>query len=242
MTTNIQIWDFAASVERVRPMVLRWGKLTDEILNELHQAHEVLARRRADKEHTWREYCEAIGLTKQTAHRWLTERIEVSNETSISAVMFSSTDVEWTTPEKVIARVNATLGGIDLDPCSNGNSSIATRQLTKADNGLAEEWTGKVYMNPPYGREIMKWVEKLVRSHESGDVPEAIALVPARTETAWFQQFRDYPICLLRGRLRFNGGKTGAPFPSAAVYLGERVGEFCAAFGDIGDVWIRLRE
>jgi len=134
------------------------------------------------------------------------------------------------------------LGEIDLDPCSNSKTEPnipAHHYYTIADNGLLQDWFGRVYMNPPYGREIAKWVRRLVSEYDNGNVREAIALVPARTDTAWFRLLRDGTICFIDGRLHFSNSKDGAPFPSAAIYLGKRVDVFDGVFSDIGDVWKR---
>jgi site-specific DNA-methyltransferase (adenine-specific) len=94
-------------------------------------------------------------------------------------------------------------------------------------------------MNPPYGREISAWVEKLVSEYESGRTKEAIALVPARVDTDWFRLFRNCAICFIDGRLKFSGAENSAPFPSAAAYLGKNIARFAKSFGDMGDVWVR---
>jgi hypothetical protein len=132
------------------------------------------------------------------------------------------------------------MGAIDLDPCSTGHENPnvpAAWHYAKEDDGLAQKWHGRVYMNPPYGRVIGSWVEKLVLEYKAGRVPQAIALLPARTDTRWMARLRDYPRCFLRGRLKFSGHKNSAPFPSVVVALGCDLGKFVAAFGDIGDVY-----
>ena len=158
-------------------------------------------------------------------------------------VHYSSESPEWYTPNEVVERAEAALGGIALDPCSNeGTPTVpAATHITKADDGLAVPWSGTVYMNPPYGRGISEWVEKLAEEYAEGRVTEAIALVPARTDTGWFSNLRDCAICFIRGRLRFSGMDTGAPFPSAVVYFGRDLRRFHAAFGDMGDTWVRWR-
>ncbi|MBU1751251.1 MAG: ParB N-terminal domain-containing protein [Chloroflexi bacterium] len=158
------------------------------------------------------------------------------------AVHFSSVNAEWLTPPHIIVRVVRVLGGIDLDPCSNdGAPNVpAARHFTVADDGLAQEWTGRVYMNPVYGRTIGQWVEKLVREHAAGHVPQALALLPARTDTAWFRLLVDYPLCFLHGRLNFSGHENGAPFPSVVVGLGCDLDAFLGAFEDIGAVFRRV--
>ncbi len=161
--------------------------------------------------------------------------------TRVNAGLFTSATPEWYTPGKIIERVEGVFGEIDLDPCSN-SSERATANVpagaywTKDDNGLAQPWHGKVYMNPPYGDEIPAWVERLVNAYTAGEIIEGIALLPARTDTAWFQPLFDYPICFVRGRLKFSGAENSAPFPSAVVYVGPDVALFEDWFHDIGRI------
>jgi hypothetical protein len=160
------------------------------------------------------------------------------------AVHFSSETPEHYTPRMVIDAVIECMGGIDLDPCSNSHESPnvpAGEHFTADDDGLRQVWRGRVYMNPPYGREIVDWVDKLVKAHESGSVTEAIALVPARTDTKWWAMLRDYPVCLVSGRLKFGEAENGAPFPSAIFYLpnGTAIDRFYDAFSSLGDIWQR---
>lgn len=158
------------------------------------------------------------------------------------AVHFSSETPEHYTPQEIIDAVIAALGGIDLDPCSNSREQPnvpAATHYTKEDDGLTQVWRGVVYMNPPYGREIGAWVDKLVQSYTDGTVSEAIALVPARVDTQWWRALTDRCnlFCFVEGRLSF-GGNDGqsAPFPSALVYFGQNCGAFYYTFSEIGRV------
>ncbi len=154
------------------------------------------------------------------------------------AVHFSSESPEHYTPSKVLDRVLDVFGEIDLDPCSNAHGDDANvpaaAHFTKDDDGLSREWHGRAYVNPPYGRDIDAWVEKLVAEHEAGRVTEAIALLPGRIDTQWFDRLRGFLWCVIKGRLTFVGNDDPAPFPSVVVYLGERQAEFYDAFADIG--------
>jgi len=133
------------------------------------------------------------------------------------------------------------LDGIDLDPCADSGRRVpAKTHYTQKENGLSYEWAGKVYMNPPYGRELPCWVEKLCNEYTAGSVTEAIALVPSRTDTGWFKAFRDNPRCFISGRLKFSGYDNSAPFPSMVVYLGSDERGFADAFCDIGDIYQRV--
>lgn len=155
----------------------------------------------------------------------------------VMRVMGSSESPEWYTPQHIIDRVVKVFGEIDLDPCSNSHEAPnvpALNHYTAVDNGLLREWFGRIYMNPPYGDEIPQWVDRLVQAYEGEEINAAIALLPARVDTNWFQPLWDYALCFVKGRLRFSGAENSAPFPSVVVYLGPDVELFREAFEDIG--------
>lgn len=87
---------------------------------------------------------------------------------------------EWLTPPAIVQA----LGAFDLDPCAPVVRpwDLAAKHFSKEDDGLAQPWEGRVWMNPPFGREAVKWLRRMVE-HGNG-----IALVPARTETAMFYE------------------------------------------------------
>jgi hypothetical protein len=109
------------------------------------------------------------------------------------------------------------------------------------DDGLAQDWetvAGLAYVNPPYGRGIGAWVEKCATRWRG----ETIALIPARTDTAWWHASvpSAAAVCFLRGRVSFiaaDGSVDGAAtFPSAIVYWGACRPAFAAAFHDAGQL------
>lgn len=156
-------------------------------------------------------------------------------------VHYSSNSEEWYTPPHIIERVVEFFDVIDLDPCSNSNAAPnvpAKVVYTKEDDGLVQPWDGRVYMNPPYGDEIGQWVRRMVELYQLRRVEAAIALLPARTDTAWFAELWRYPLCFIRGRLRFSNSPTGAPFPSVIAYLGDDLKGFARWFGDLGHIVI----
>lgn len=109
---------------------------------------------------------------------------------------------EWYTPPHVFEALGLEF---DLDPAAphGGVPWIpARRHLTRADDGLSRPWHGRVWLNPPYGRQTPAWLRRLAR-HGDG-----IALVFARSDTAWFQQFAPQAtvLCFVAGRLRFVPG------------------------------------
>jgi DNA N-6-adenine-methyltransferase (Dam)/Protein of unknown function (DUF3102) len=156
-------------------------------------------------------------------------------------VMGSSESPEWYTPQHILDRAVATLAEIDLDPCWHPDSPVrATTTYTAAHDGLSRPWIGRVWLNPPYGRAIHAWVEKLVAEYNSGAVSEAIALVPARVDTDWFRLLDPFPRCFVDGRLTFVNAEHPAPFPSAIVYLGRNIRYFAKIFGAVGGIWVQL--
>lgn len=155
----------------------------------------------------------------------------------------SSESPEWYTPSEIVALTCELLGEIDLDPCSNSHDAPAVParvRYTKEDNGLAHPWRGKTYLNPPYGSEIPLWVSKLIQSYEAGEVKEAIALLPGRIDTVWFQPLYAYLICHIQGRLQFANSPYHAPFPCVIVYLGTRTDAFIDIFKCKGPILRRV--
>ncbi len=157
-------WKYKESVAKMRPLVIRWKTLTDEMLEELYRAREALAARGPGKidvrNRTWTGYLEEIGLPRQTAHDWLSQYDAENHKRIESApnVHFSSATDEWTSPATVVEKVQEMFGVIDLDPCSNDAEApaVPAREVfTREDNGLEQEWKGRVYMNPPYGDELL---------------------------------------------------------------------------------------
>ncbi len=84
------------------------------------------------------------------------------------------------------------------------------------DDGLAMNWWGTVFMNPPYGREIGKWMKKAYESAQTGAT--VVYLVPSRTDTRWWHDYAmKGEVRFIKGRLKFGGSKNSAPFASAVV-------------------------
>jgi hypothetical protein len=119
---------------------------------------------------------------------------------------------EWLTPPEILAP----LGEFDLDPCAPAVRpwDTAKDHMTKENDGLCQQWHGRVWLNPPFGREAILWLAKLAR-HGFG-----IALIPARTETAMFYETvwgKADAVLFIKGRPHFHyvDGRR-APFNSGA--------------------------
>lgn len=170
---------------------------------------------------------------------------EARQQVNRLAPLMTSASEEWYTPVHIVDLVRDVLGDIDLDPASHpeANKTVcATEFYTKRDNGLLKPWTGRVYLNPPYGDGIGAWTEKLITEFAAGNIESAIALVPGRIDTQWFAPLYDFPICAIRGRLKFGGSSdNAATFPSVAVYLGGKVTKFVRTFNRVGVVVERVK-
>jgi DNA-binding transcriptional ArsR family regulator len=157
-------------------------------------------------------------------------------------------DVEWYTPPEYIEAAKDILGEIDLDPASNPTAQQiinAKLHYTKDNNGLAHEWRGKVWMNPPWGRICADFVSKLVQHYDAGDVTEAILLLNSNSnETEWFQPLWDHTLCFSRGRINYytaDGERgAGSTHGSVFVYLGPNHHGFAQRFAEFGNVVRRV--
>ena len=140
-------------------------------------------------------------------------------------LMFSSKTCEWATPQDFFDRLNAEFK-FTLDPCATAENHKCDKYYTKAEDGLIQDWTGEtVFCNPPYGREIGRWVCKCFREVFDGKCPCAVMLLPARTDTRWFHDYiyNKAEIRFIPGRLKFNSQKNSAPFPSMVVVFQNEV-------------------
>jgi len=134
----------------------------------------------------------------------------------LNNVHFSSATDDWPTPQDFFDRVAKEFGPFDLDPCASAENAKAPKFYTQADDGLAQSWSGRVWMNPPYGRVIGQWMRKAYESSKQGAL--VVCLVPSRTDTAWWHDYAAKgEVRFIRGRLKFGNAKANAPFPSTLV-------------------------
>ena len=130
-------------------------------------------------------------------------------------VHFMSKTDEWATPNDFFARVQKEFN-LNLDVCADESNYKIIPYYSKLTDGLSSSWKGfRCWMNPPYGRQIGKWIEKAA----NGDAEVVVCLLPARTDTRWFHDYiyGKAEIRFIKGRLKFGGSKHPAPFPSMLV-------------------------
>jgi len=128
---------------------------------------------------------------------------------------------EWETPRSLVSYL-AQYFSWDLDVCAS-RANVCETFLTKADNALSCSWTGLCWNNPPYGKEMRRWIAKAKHAAQSPGTT-VVCLVPARTDTKWWHH--NVPeaslVVFLKGRLSFELDNIGqpAPFPSAIIVFG----------------------
>ena len=148
----------------------------------------------------------------------------------------------WETPRELVAALESVFGRFDLDPCAGSADAKEARvkarvRLTVNDDGLAVPWRGRVFVNPPYGRQLSKWVAKCAEEAAGGAV--VVGLVPARTDTRWWHTHvvGAADVFMLRGRLKFGDGAMPAPFPSAVVVWGANATQVAQLGPALPEAW-----
>jgi len=121
-------------------------------------------------------------------------------------VHFSSQKLDWQTPKDVYDKLDNEFH-FDFDPCP----------VNPTFDGLSIEWGNSNFVNPPYGREIGKWIKKGYEEYLK--CKTVVFLVPSRTDTKWWHEYlmKADEIRFVKGRIKFGESATGAPFPSAIV-------------------------
>jgi phage N-6-adenine-methyltransferase len=159
----------------------------------------------------------------------------------------NSGEEEWYTPPRLLEAAREVLGGIDLDPASDTLAQAhvkAARFFTRDEDGLAQSWHGRVWLNPPYaGAQVRDFTTKLCEEYEAGDVTAAVLLTNNATDTAWWQRAAKAAaaVCFPLGRVRFlRPGGEEAETPSqgqSVLYFGLAIPAFAATFGAFGVVY-----
>jgi phage N-6-adenine-methyltransferase len=170
---------------------------------------------------------------------------QTSSKTSLQETSGSNKTDCWYTPPSIVELVIQVLGEINLDPCADDGRHIrAAKHYTFDDDGLKQPWCGKVYMNPPYSHPGV-WMKKLQLEFETGNVDEAIALVPAATDTNWLSPvLKTQPVCFWKGRIKFLGQdyqpKLSARQSHVLIYWGNNWQKFREVFEDYGVVYFPI--
>lgn len=214
--------------------------------------------------HKWLDdNAEMLGLSRKTACRLATVSsniplagdLDERDATRISRLIWDhkalhgtqgTGEIEWHTPAYYIELARLVLGTIDLDPASSAEAQKvvkARKYFSKNDDGLAREWQGRVWLNPPYARELISLFSgKLAAEMVQQRVTAAVMLVNSYTDTGWFQELAQSAdaVCFTRGRIAFispTQGEKPAPIQGQAFfYFGAEVDLFIKVFSEVGCV------
>lgn len=151
------------------------------------------------------------------------EPLNCSKEQHSREVITSSRDMTWATPQEWFRYLDLEFD-FTLDPCCFEDTAKCEQYFTPFENGLRQSWADqRVFMNPPYGRDLPLWMGKAYReARDNGAL--VVAFVPARVDTQWWHDYAvkgevRFPI----GRVTFAGASAPAPFPIAIVIFRPRM-------------------
>lgn len=133
-----------------------------------------------------------------------------------TALMFSSATDQWATPQEFFDELDKEFD-FAVDVCADATNHKCEAYYDKAADGLSQAWNRTAWCNPPYGREIGKWVAKAAEESKKHGVT-VVMLLPARTDTRWFHDYiyGKAEIRFIKGRLKFGGARTQ---PHSRVWL-----------------------
>ena len=161
----------------------------------------------------------------------------VKKKTKITGMMdrcqalFTGKYIEYGTPRSLFDELNEELHFV-LDPCTTSDNPLQTRHFfTKQDDGLTQSWgfRGSVFVNPPYGKNIIEWVKKAFDESVKRNI-NVVMLLPARTDTRFFHDYiynkPNVEVRFIRGRLKFitsvQDVPNTAPYPSMVVVFNKK--------------------
>lgn len=127
-------------------------------------------------------------------------------------IMFSSNTEMWETPATFFEKLDK-IYNFHIDVCASSHNAKCDKFYSIQDDGLKQQWTGTCWMNPPYGREIGKWIKKASDEAKNHNAV-IVALLPARTDTKWFHEYiymkPGVSVEFIQGRIKFGDAKSGA--------------------------------
>jgi len=255
----------------MRPLAVLWGHDSDELalrqkwkaittegtfewVNPKNEKFRNWLRFLRTQAYVARDFTELEKISYVDSRHWLPSikheiryrqgRFNFSNDPWCDLDLDEEGDGDYYTNEVVIAAARHAMGTIDLDPasCRLANSVVrADRFFGALQDGLSEQWSGCIWLNPPFGQWDF-WAPKLLSEIQSGRVLQACVLSPARASTA--KQFHDVvrradAVFMPNGRIPFWGPKAGAPDEGHLIYyIGSLVNNFCSAFSPLGTVFV----
>jgi len=140
------------------------------------------------------------------------------NDHDLDVLTSQETD-EWSSPRELVEPIDEAIGGFDLDPCSGAEESpFAANTYTEGDDGLSQQWQGRVWVNPPYSG-VGEWVDKAANC----DAETVVFLCKGDSSTKWWHRALESATCILAidHRLSFGDGDSAAPFASHIFVFGD---------------------
>ena len=148
-----------------------------------------------------------------------TEEEEIPEGKKGQNVHFMSGVDPWETPQDLFDDLNE-IFAFELDTCADEHNAKCEKYISEEIDAFKTEWKGCCWMNPPYGRKIGRWIQRARDSAKDGTI--VVCLLPARTDTKWFQTVWDAQyIVFVHGRLKFGDAIAPAPFPSVIAVFGD---------------------
>ncbi len=139
------------------------------------------------------------------------------SKSRLTTGLFTSRTEEWETPKYVFSALTNEFQ-FQVDVCATSENTKCKVYFDKSVDGLKREWSPfRCWMNPPYGKNISKWMKKAFEESQRGAL--VVCLIPSRTDTKWWHDWvmRASEIRFISGRISFGDGKQSAPFPSCVV-------------------------
>ena len=216
------------------------GKTRDKVASAVGMSGPTYAKAK--------EVVEAAESGDPVAQDALAEMNETGNvSAAFRRVTVLSGNAEWYTPSEYIEAARSVMGSIECDPasCDEAQETVqAETYFTQETNGLEQEWSETVWLNPPYNRgEMDAFVSKLAEEVDAKRTKQAVVLTNNCTDTDWWHTLAELSssVCFTRGRIGFKG-KTRNTQGQTFFYVGRRAKRFHAAFEEYGlvlDVSVR---
>jgi len=144
---------------------------------------------------------------------------------------FKSNSIEYSTPLSLFEPLQKEFD-LEIDVCASKENYKCDIYWTKEDNALSKDWVGNCWMNPPFSRELSKWVKKAhLESIKHGGTK--VCLIPLRANTKWFGEVvKDAEVRFIIGEVNFNDEPRGLWMPMCILIFGEKanIGKFSTLF------------
>ncbi len=200
----------------ISPTLAKSLDTREEIAKLANVSHGSLDKVKVIQEKATEEQRERLQNGEESINRIFKE---INNQKS--AWYQSSESDDWWTPQALFDLLDTEFG-FELDVCASKENHKCERYYSNKEDGLAQEWKGSCWMNPPYGKTIIDWMKKAYESAQNGAT--VVCLVPARTDTRWWWNYCIFgEVRFLRGRIKFVNASNSAPFPSAIIVFRPEV-------------------